>query len=314
MKDMSMPCFYQKGMIAVIMGELAKRQPLYTTQDLIVSVLDGVHEIITRRSFEPNEIFFAPESSEVKDVFWTQGRSHVIRNTAGRHPENKHWIVDGRLRSNGNTDNKDISLFFACTRTSNPDEANLVVHYTNASTNVHLALPTDVAGKRDFDTAFDVEDTPQVPYFTNATAIDKHVRLVVVDDDVLLEQGKKERAERALALGKGSAEAVSQYKARIADKKAKHDADVKERADALAQDQAAAAFVVGSGGGDAPPIAAVVAGGGARGRGKAKGRGKGKPKAKGEGGTKGPRKGTAEPKAKGRGRWEVGRGKARGRG
>ena len=98
-------------MVAVVMGALAEQQPRYTTNDIVVAVRDGVHEHITMRKFQPHEILFAPETTEVKDVFWTQGRSHVVRNTTRAHPENRHWIVDGKLKSNANTDNKDISFF-----------------------------------------------------------------------------------------------------------------------------------------------------------------------------------------------------------
>ena len=108
MKDSSMQCFYQKGMVVVVMVALAAAQPKYTTSDLIVAVRDGVHEIITLRNFKPHEVFFAPETTDVKDVFWTQGRSHGVNNTAGVHPDNRHWILDGRLRANANTDNKDL--------------------------------------------------------------------------------------------------------------------------------------------------------------------------------------------------------------
>ena len=169
-----MACFYQKGMVVVIMGALAARQPAYTKDDLMVAVRDGVHEIITLRRFGAHELFFAPTTTEVKDVFWTQGRSHVVKNTAGEHPENRHWIVDGRLRSNANTDNKDLSFFFTCTRTVNPDEANMKVHYTEASTAIHLALPTKagLVETMKFDTANSADDTPQLPYMTNTRTVE----------------------------------------------------------------------------------------------------------------------------------------------
>ena len=70
--------------------------------------------------------------------------------------------------------------------------------------------------------------------------IDKHVRMVVMDDAELVEQGKKERCDRLFAMGTGSAEAVVAYRARVAvtkqKKTTKSEAEATERADALARE------------------------------------------------------------------------------
>ena len=40
-----------------------------------------------------------PDTNELKDGYWTIGRSVVIHNTALLHPGKKHVALDGRVRS-----------------------------------------------------------------------------------------------------------------------------------------------------------------------------------------------------------------------
>ena len=40
-----------------------------------------------------------PETPEIKDRFWTQGKSVLCPGSTAIHPEGKHMVLDGRLRS-----------------------------------------------------------------------------------------------------------------------------------------------------------------------------------------------------------------------
>ena len=87
-----------------------------------------------------------PEAPEIKDRFWTQGKSVLCPGPGGEayHPEGKQWVLDGRLRSGmpdptaakTEWEKKSGSIFFLVERwkppaaasdsTQPPDTVNLV--------------------------------------------------------------------------------------------------------------------------------------------------------------------------------------------
>ena len=70
---------------------------------------------------KPKEILIWPEHPEIKDRFWTLGKTVICEGGHVWHPEGKHIVLDGRLRSalpepgdKEGVDRKPASLFFLC--------------------------------------------------------------------------------------------------------------------------------------------------------------------------------------------------------
>ena len=154
-----------------------------------------------------------PLNTELKDVYFTQGRSQIVKNTTDRHPEHRHIVVDGRLRSAPPSDDtiRECSLFFAATRTDKVGYVNMEVRYPPSS----IAVTVDMSSKgfpRKHATQRSVDNCPQLPYMVNTVAIPKHTRLLVLDDQELGKLSQKAKDDKMLALGKGCAEAVLDFK------------------------------------------------------------------------------------------------------
>ena len=72
---------------------------------------------------KPKEILIWPEHPEIKDRFWTLGKTVICEGGHCAHPEGKHIVLDGRLRSalpepgdKEGVDKKPASLFFLLPR------------------------------------------------------------------------------------------------------------------------------------------------------------------------------------------------------
>jgi hypothetical protein len=90
----------------------------------------NVFEVWTAREFPANSLILAPECSEIKDKYWTQGRSAMTRNGSSHHPENKQIVLDGRLRSSP-SEVRPCSVFFVVQRSMKTEECNLKMDYTS---------------------------------------------------------------------------------------------------------------------------------------------------------------------------------------
>ena len=102
----------------------------YTSNDLTMVKRGNVFEVWTARDFPANTLILAPECLEIKDKYWTQGRSAMTRNGSSHHPENKQIVLDGRLRSSP-SEVRPCSVFFVVSRSMQTEECNLNMDYTS---------------------------------------------------------------------------------------------------------------------------------------------------------------------------------------
>ena len=105
-----------------------------TSKDLLVVSRGSSVEIWTNRDFPAMSLVLAPECSEIKDKYWTAGRSVMAKNGSALHPGpgKKHVVLDGRLRGGVNQD-RVFSPFFAVTRDSDAKKTNMITDYVKTT-------------------------------------------------------------------------------------------------------------------------------------------------------------------------------------
>ena len=189
--------------------------PVYTDKDIIVVSRDKVIEVWTEIAFKTGELTLGPVTTTLVDRFWTQGRSHAIKNCEGMHPNMKHLALDGRHRATPK-EGHELSLFFAITRSHLKDKHNTQIHYTRSTSimTIDLNKPAGKGGSQ--EVTRDANKVPSIPLMTNPKALTKHVQLFVADDEVLLSLAQKQKEEKIAETAKGS-------------KKASDDATAKKR-------------------------------------------------------------------------------------
>ena len=132
-------------------------------------------EVWTMRPFPAGTLLFIPDSTELKDRYFTWTRSALVK-CAGK-ADGKRTVIDGRLR-HAPSDNRSCSLFFAIERSETADECNLEQQYSTVTLKAEIEFP-GVSGKRKHNAmAWSADDLPQMPYITNVNAVKKGVRLV----------------------------------------------------------------------------------------------------------------------------------------
>jgi hypothetical protein len=163
-----------------------------------------VTEVWTRRDFNPGELLFAPWSTEIKSGRFTRGKSAHLELPAYTVPGNKILGLDGR--GLGQLENHDKAtyrsgskgcLFWAISRTSDPEEANLSLEYSKVSfPRIKVALP----GKEtERNTSLGKDGVPQVPLLINKARVGALTMLLALDDKVMereLDKAEKEEAEQ----------------------------------------------------------------------------------------------------------------------
>ena len=154
--------------------------PDYTADDLLIVMRESVLEVWTQRSFKAYEICFAPVSPQVKDCYWTLGRSVLFSQTATPHPSRKHLVLDGRTMARTLDDPKrTFSPFWCIQRVTDKNEANLTLHFPTVRLKASVTLP-GATTKCSVDTS-DVESVVP-PVLTNVAAVKARTRLVALDD------------------------------------------------------------------------------------------------------------------------------------
>ena len=88
-----------KCLVGSNMTWLSSVLPQVTSKDLCVALRDNVVEVWTMRVFEPETLMLLPDTTEYNDRYWTATRCVWLKNSAERHPNKKHMVLDGRLRA-----------------------------------------------------------------------------------------------------------------------------------------------------------------------------------------------------------------------
>ena len=220
-----------KARIAVL-TDLARQQLVaYNEEDFTVVLRqpkpggdkkDPSVEVWTKKAFDPHTLMLAPSTTEIKDCYWTKGRSVMVNlpKTVSKSLRGKTLALDGRRR-NMFREAKEANLgdqakeethgdiFFAIERTTERTKANLFLSYVEMPLHSSLTLPNGKKVKISLDSSY----LPDVPLLTNPHKIPARTRLIALDDialrNIMLkmeeEKAEKLRKEAALAAKKAAA-------------------------------------------------------------------------------------------------------------
>ena len=157
---------------------------------LIVKRGESECEVWTMREFKPNTLVFVPESTEIKQRFYSANRSAIARGSdIGK--DRKPLLIDGRMR-NGVDGKSAFGLFWLVKRTDkkNDPECNMTLLYSTM-----LVKTTVTIGEFEYDHEIAANKTPQIPCLTNLKKIAKHTQLVAMEDGDLKKYNKQQQAE-----------------------------------------------------------------------------------------------------------------------
>jgi hypothetical protein len=193
-------------------NQLADMLPNFSSEDLIICKRDDAVEVWTRRDFAKGELVLAPETHEIKDRYWTAGRSVLCEGGCNHHPSKKHIVLDGRMRAipmPGGS--RPFSIFF-CIQRGEP--CNMVLGMTSVTLDVKVALPFQ---KTPLKRCLKDGDVVQVPVAYNPNTIKKHTKLVLMNDKQLqkVDDDIKKQSMKAAEdqiKGKGQAKANAKKK------------------------------------------------------------------------------------------------------
>ena len=131
----------------------------------------------TKRAFKAGELRIFPDATEIKDRYWTVGRSAFCWRGEEKHPDRKPVVIDGRLRAN--PDAQAVSIFF-CVKRVDPEveTPNLVQSYAKLTCDLHVELE-NAGNPKDEVLHPDFVDTP---FLVNPKKIDADVMLTVAHD------------------------------------------------------------------------------------------------------------------------------------
>ena len=127
--------------------------------------------------WKAGKLVITPYTTEVKDRYWTLGRSALVRCDL---PKGKHLALDGRLASkapavSSGSPLQTFSIFWAIDRTTAKADANLTLEYAKVNLNIGVEFPK---GRKRSQT----DSTIEVPYLVNPKEIPAHTRLIAIDD------------------------------------------------------------------------------------------------------------------------------------
>ena len=158
-------------------------------------------------------MLLSPDTLEVKDWYFTLGRTSFTQGGSSLHPSNKDFVLDGRMRAKV-SDLRPFSLFFMVDRIDDEDiMASLSIKYTTVHAGVLITLPT----KRKIACVYQEKPADGemgnigVPVMFNVKDIQKHEKLVVRSETELSKLEEKE-AKRKQAEAKKAARAMTKPK------------------------------------------------------------------------------------------------------
>jgi hypothetical protein len=204
--DVSQQICNLKSTVGFIMGVVASLSPKYSADDFCIVLRDRQTEVWAMRAFKACEILLCPETTELKDVYWTQNKSVKVMNAELLHPDKRPIALDGRLRSTPN-EGRMLSLFFCVSRCKeSSDEAaacNMRIHYPSVSCAVELDFALPTGKKRQHSIAFKQQQTPQVPVMFNPAGVKAHTMLMCLDDAVLAAWKEQEKTNKLQEVAAG---------------------------------------------------------------------------------------------------------------
>ena len=192
--------------------------PPITEKDFLIVKRSGQYEVYTLKEFKPRQICLAPETSEMKSVWWTHGRSAMVKNTSSFAGVGKAMVLDGRVRAYPADGKSAFSMYWIISRidpeTEQADQKiNLVMEYVKCEYTMQFKIG-DGKGIDDHDVEMKHKDCPSFPILTNPKKIGKGVRLMAMEDldlkkyaaDLEKELEDKKKEEEAKKKRKGGLE------------------------------------------------------------------------------------------------------------
>ena len=172
-----------KAALAMIAMKQAKQ---LTSEDILITHRQGRKiEVWTLVPFKAGKLVLTPYTTEIKDRYWTMGRSTSLKSTSV--PKGKNLAIDGRLYSKvpqgtgdkaGEAEQKaSFSLYWAIERTQSKAEANLSLEYASVKIAMQVEMAHGQTPKGD-----NKDDALHVPYLVNAKEVPAKTRLVTFDD------------------------------------------------------------------------------------------------------------------------------------
>jgi hypothetical protein len=228
-RDSTQECWFLKARSAVCLDALMHSLSHPGDLDFIIchrKNSKGIYltEVWTSRRFEAFEIALAPASCEIKDRLYTSANAAMIQvplRGEGSHLEGKLLAQDGRGRSSISspgtieTDPQMGSIFWVIERTSNKKDANLVLE--SVSFNIKIDVNFEAHNKQpskkrktskssesqpgDASQEWSTLETPQLPILVNPEAIEKHSKLLAIEDARLAMAAKKQKEKDLAAKG-----------------------------------------------------------------------------------------------------------------
>ena len=159
----------------------------HTSKELLVVRRGNKVEVWTLVPFKKNKLVIVPFSTEIKDRYWTLGRS-VLVPCAELKQMSKTLAIDGRLIGKlpapESKEEKCLSMFWLVERTLQKEDANL--HIEHVTTQVTVNMTTSSGTKRKFEqmsgSARERDTSMSMPVLMNPKDIEAHTKLVAMDD------------------------------------------------------------------------------------------------------------------------------------
>jgi hypothetical protein len=161
------------------LSAIADETELVAPDGLVLVTRGGKAEVWTEKQFKKGTLIIAPSMAEVKDRYWTLGRSVLLRCEKASKEHKKHFALDGRLCGTKIDENKPPSLFWLVERTIDSKAANMDIEY--ASTEIKLNMSFGSA-KRTYKQMVAEPEDLEVPYLVNTKELKPGTRLMACDD------------------------------------------------------------------------------------------------------------------------------------
>jgi hypothetical protein len=195
--DSKVNLMHCQSTMCAALAQVSHHCPTYTEKDLILITRNGRYELWTMRDFKPKEIMFCPDSTDLRDRFWSVsvgkacrlGNSEKIAKSFSL--DGKPMVIDGRLRS-AVTESRSCALFWLVGHTDDPKAASMELHDVETSMVIKLTLP---GAKKQVDVGFNGEKGVVVPVMVNAKALKAHSRLMCLADAALFKMTGKMQAD-----------------------------------------------------------------------------------------------------------------------
>jgi len=168
--------------------------PASDEQDLIIVKRDNVYEVWTNKAVEAGQLVLVPDTTEIKDRYWTASRSVLVGHSSSHHPAKKHMALDGVRRAIPNHDTRPFGVFWLVQRSKDEKEVNMFIGYANVKMDVSIDLP---GSKRNIKAAYGEDKLPQIPVLSNTHKLTKHTRLVCGEDLELMKVNEAEQKKMA---------------------------------------------------------------------------------------------------------------------